>query len=165
MFAAWVVYRVTVYLKYGNFSKKKEFELLLLFVYVILIMRGVLFPMHSLDGGPVRAVVDPASVFTANVNYVPFTFWGDFYPGWQINVFGNIFLFVPVGILFPLAFENIDSVKKAICVGIAFTCTIEFLQLFLSDRCTDVDDIMLNSLGAAMGAVIWFKDKKLRRVL
>ena len=44
--------------------------------------------------------------------------------------------------------------------GLGFTCTIEFVQLFLRDRCTDVDDLILNTLGAAIGALVFFAIRK-----
>jgi glycopeptide antibiotics resistance protein len=66
-----------------------------------------------------------------------------------INLLGNILLFIPLGFFHRL------SVRKKLwqsCVfGLCLTVGIEVFQLFLP-RATDIDDIILNFLGVAIGA-------------
>jgi glycopeptide antibiotics resistance protein len=38
--------------------------------------------------------------------------------------------------------------------GVALTCAIEFTQLFLPGRFSDVRDIVANSLGALLGVIV-----------
>ena len=67
--------------------------------------------------------------------------------GWEgikfalINVIGNVLLFCPLGFLLPLLWEKYAKWWKVL---------IECTQLFLI-RGTDVDDVLLNSLGALIG--------------
>jgi len=160
MAALWLTLRIVAYVRTGEISIRKEFHIFLLFLYVLMIVRGVIFPMRSYDGGPVSVYVELPTMYPPRINIMPFTFITDYYPGWQVNVFGNIILFIPVGFLFPLVFRRINTFAKAVVFGLGFTCTIEFVQLFLRDRCTDVDDLILNTLGAAIGALVFFEIRK-----
>ncbi len=69
----------------------------------------------------------------------------------------NIFLFVPLGFLFHLInFKKMRKWQKhAFVFGFLFSCVIEFLQLFLEKRCTSPTDILMNGLGALLGAYIY----------
>ncbi len=160
--AAWIIARVLIYRRDGFFSAGNEFRHLLMFMYIMVIVRGVCFPLTSVDGRAVRETLDFENMFPPLVNAQPFNFFTDFYPGWQINVFGNVIAFIPVGILFPFCYKKIDSFWKTVLVGFGFTCAIETLQLFLIDRCSDVDDLILNTFGAVIGAVIFFLVKMIR---
>lgn len=59
----------------------------------------------------------------------------------------NIVLFVPLGLLAPMIWQKSDNILG---VGLGFTLLIEVSQL-LNFRSTDIDDVILNVLGAAVG--------------
>lgn len=64
----------------------------------------------------------------------------------KAQALANIMLFIPLGILLPLAFYKIKwSTPKILIVSILFTLIIEFLQMS-GGRCFDVDDIIMNIL-------------------
>jgi len=67
-----------------------------------------------------------------------------------VNVLGNVAMFVPVGLLFPVAFR----MRLGPVVGVAALpfVAIELLQLLIG-RSADIDDVLLNSAGAAIGAL------------
>ena len=74
------------------------------------------------------------------------------------NFFGNIILFIPLGIFLPfMAFKYRSLIHVAI---LAFICsalieTTQFIEgLFGIYRYVDVDDVILNTLGAILGFVI-----------
>jgi len=69
----------------------------------------------------------------------------------------NIFLFIPLGFLYHLINfkKKIKWQKHAFLFGISFSSIIEFLQLFLEKRCTSPSDILMNGLGALLGAYIY----------
>lgn len=67
-----------------------------------------------------------------------------------LNIAGNIILFMPLGFLLPLLWERWRSAKATVLLGAGLSFSIEFLQFFTS-RGTDVDDLMLNTLGALWG--------------
>ena len=71
---------------------------------------------------------------------------------------GNFILFLPFGVLYPLANENAsfkDVLKSgAICIG-----TIEIIQPVFG-RAFDINDIILNLTGLAISAAIFFGVKR-----
>jgi glycopeptide antibiotics resistance protein len=74
---------------------------------------------------------------------------------------GNIAAFVPFGLLLPLAFRMRWPVAVVGLTALALSLAIEFGQLAISNylgyayRSTDVDDVILNVLGALIGAVVF----------
>ena len=65
-----------------------------------------------------------------------------------INFLGNIILFIPFGFIVSLLWKV--SNKKVIVIGFYSSLFIEICQLFLT-RGTDVDDLILNTLGVVFG--------------
>jgi glycopeptide antibiotics resistance protein len=81
-------------------------------------------------------------------------------PGAIRQFFGNILIFVPAGLLMPFIFKKTQRFFGALLGGFIFTLTIETLQLILvlasmSYRKFDVDDLILNTLGAIIGYIIY----------
>lgn len=77
-----------------------------------------------------------------------------------INILGNIIMFVPIGFLVPLLCAKIDSYKRIMIFGFGTSLLIELTQLFLI-RGTDIDDLMLNTIGAMLGYWIFIAFKKI----
>lgn len=77
-----------------------------------------------------------------------------------VNILGNIIMFMPMGFLLPLLFSNLYSLKKTVAVGFGTSLLIEFTQLFLI-RATDIDDLILNTLGTMLGYLVFLTFKKL----
>lgn len=74
-----------------------------------------------------------------------------------MNIIGNITMFIPVGIVWPFCFKKIGTIGKTILAGAGFSLFIEITQLLFYERCSDIDDILLNTAGVAIGAFIYFK--------
>ncbi len=70
---------------------------------------------------------------------------------------GNVGAFVPVGLLLPLLRPRDHSWRRALAIGLVISLAIELAQLGLSlvmgyaYRVADVDDVILNVTGAALG--------------
>lgn len=62
----------------------------------------------------------------------------------------NILLFVPLGLLLPLLWPDMRKLKEVFINSFGFSLLLELSQL-CNNRCTDVDDLLLNTLGALMG--------------
>lgn len=85
------------------------------------------------------------------------------------NIFGNIILFIPLGIFLPLLFHRCRSLKKVIIISSLCSLSIELTQLILRQfeiyRTVDIDDVILNTLGAILGFILinslYFKRVKL----
>lgn len=75
------------------------------------------------------------------------------------HVLQNIALFVPVGILSPLVTDGIKGkFLSGMSLGMALSAAIETGQLVFRSGTCDIDDIIANTIGAAVGAglaVIW----------
>ena len=66
----------------------------------------------------------------------------------------NIIMFMPLGFLLPLIWKNFRNAWKVIFMGFGLSLGIEFLQLF-SLRATDIDDLIMNTIGTVLGYLIW----------
>lgn len=67
-----------------------------------------------------------------------------------VGYFLNIVLFLPFGFLLPLIWKKADKFRHALLYGASFSLFIELSQL-LNNRSTDIDDLILNTLGALIG--------------
>ncbi|APF28907.1 vanZ like family protein [Clostridium sporogenes] len=66
------------------------------------------------------------------------------------NILGNILMFGPLGLLLPLLWKSFRKFSKTVLFGFVVSFTIEFSQLFLA-RGTDIDDLILNTIGTMLG--------------
>ena len=82
----------------------------------------------------------------AHVNLQPF----QALQGSRLNFFGNIILFMPLGFFLVLISQKCRRLSICLLIGCTISLAIEFLQLFIL-RETDIDDILLNALGTALG--------------
>ena len=81
------------------------------------------------------------------------------------NTLGNVALFMPLGILLPLVDTRFRSLKRVLLLALCLSLTIETLQFALrfvgNPRAVDIDDVLLNTLGACLGFLI-YRGLKLR---
>ena len=69
-----------------------------------------------------------------------------------VNVVGNTAMFVPAGFLTAMTLGW--GVRRVSVAGLVLSVAIEPCQLALG-RSADVDDLILNTTGAAIGAIVW----------
>lgn len=67
------------------------------------------------------------------------------------NFIGNILLFTPWGFLLPLYFKRLQNFKKFILTTLIAVILIESIQLFAMLGSFDIEDILLNTIGACIG--------------
>ena len=159
----WGIIRIAVAINTKTFTVKREIQLLLVYVCIVVIFRFVYFGFH-LENGRIPALkVGFEDDIHDMISIIPFYFLVDRYAGWQMNIIGNIAMFIPVGIVWPICFRKLDTMKKTILAGAGFTLFIEVTQLFCLGRHTDVDDLILNTFGVAIGAGIVFAIRGLRK--
>lgn len=72
----------------------------------------------------------------------------------RVNIVGNIVMFIPWGLGLPLLWKRFRSPWKVGVLALLLPMLIEFCQLFVG-RSVDVDDILLNFLGAALGGTLY----------
>ena len=66
------------------------------------------------------------------------------------HVFGNLLWFVPLGFMLPRLRPGCRW-YHALAAGAALSLAMELLQLLLGTGMPDVDDVLLNALGALLG--------------
>ena len=74
--------------------------------------------------------------------------------GWFAPLFdylGNIAFFVPFGVL---VFMLLADVRRTVLVGLLTSVTIEVSQYVFALGYSDVDDLLMNTLGAFLGALV-----------
>jgi glycopeptide antibiotics resistance protein len=72
---------------------------------------------------------------------------------WIKNLFGNIIMFIPIGLLLPLLNQRMLKIFKFTGTAMAILFSVELVQMLLRVGSFDVDDIILNTLGALIGLV------------
>lgn len=82
------------------------------------------------------------------INLIPFSSSG------ALTYILNIIMFMPLGFLLPLIWKRFRNFISILCTGLSFSLAIEICQLF-NHRTTDIDDLMMNTLGAILGYFIW----------
>lgn len=125
---------------------------------ILFVLYLTLIPHHSIDTG---TALGPARYFDYNLN--PFILLESlphvslFYL--VVDVIGNIVLFLPFGFCLTMKFPELKGVQ-ILFLGAFFSSTIECIQLFLPNRITDIDDVILNTTGAVIGYFLFRRIEK-----
>ena len=90
----------------------------------------------------------PGMKLQEEINLIPFR------DGISLSMILNVVMFMPLGFLLPLLWKEYQSLVRTANNGFCFSCGIEFCQLF-NRRVSDVDDLLMNTLGAILGWLIW----------
>ncbi|MCR5250756.1 MAG: VanZ family protein [Lachnospiraceae bacterium] len=159
----WIAARFAVAVKTKTFSAKQELKMLLVYICIVVICRFVYFGFHLEDGKIPTLKFGLEEDLHDMISLIPFYFLTDRYDGWQMNIIGNIAMFIPVGIVWPVCFGKLDTILKAIIAGAGFSLFIEVSQLVCIGRHTDIDDLILNSTGAAIGVCIVFLIRRIKK--
>ena len=166
----WCLVRVVCAIKTKRVDWKREIQLLLVYVCIVVVARFTFFPFSKVNGEIQPLVFESANAFLFRINWIPFVNLFD-YPEMRdilINVIGNTTMFIPLGIVWPSVYKGLDSHWKVISAGIGVSLCIEILQLPFYDRVSDIDDLLLNSLGFIVGYLLYLLarllSKKVRRI-
>jgi len=68
-----------------------------------------------------------------------------------VNLFGNVLMFLPLGFLLPLTFRKLTGLWKILLATASLITAVELLQLFTLVGSCDIDDLILNLIGATLG--------------
>ncbi|CCK98576.1 TPA: VanZ family protein [Clostridioides difficile] len=145
-------------------SKKSENLLLsiiyiIFFVYILMIIRIILFrdvPIYAISKGTFRTVnLIPfytiyQFIVDSNIDFMKAT----------INIIENIGIFIPMGIFLPIVCKNLNK-KTIIITIILVSLAFELTQYIFALGSSDIDDVILNSLGGIIGITIYINMNKL----
>ena len=129
-----------------NKRNKRTWLIILLAVYLLILLRITVFRSHSY---PIEMSVN-LSLFTDLVaTYHENGIWMVLY-----LVVGNIAWFVPFGFLLPMIWQKLKSFYT-IPLGFLLSLVIESSQLALNKGMFEIDDLVLNTAGCAVGCFIY----------
>ena len=136
---------------------------LLFLIYLIILIYLLFFSesygRHALAEGQYRYNLQPFqeirrfAVYWKNVG-----FWAAF-----LNLGGNVLGFMPFGILLPVLSDRLRRPVSVILLGFAMSLMVETIQLVTRVGIFDVDDLILNTLGAGIGYLLFAVGSRVRR--
>jgi glycopeptide antibiotics resistance protein len=135
----------------------REVLLTFLVVYAELVVVLTLLPLKATSGSSASVNVIPfRTILTCVVETLHNP--GDLVTRCIANILGNLLLLFPLGVLGPLIFHELLSPRRLIVVALAIGTGIESVQLienfFGASRTVDIDDVILDLVGACAGLVI-----------
>lgn len=88
----------------------------------------------------------------AGISFKLFETWGDLMI-FHFNFIMNIVLFVPLGMMIPLAWKR--GFFLTCLIGLLMSLSIETIQYFTGMGYAQLDDVVTNLTGTIIGALIW----------
>lgn len=115
-------------------------------------------------------------LMASNVNLVPFRSIGillhaaqyyreqlgsDYYVWFAVkNIGGNLVLFVPLGLFLPALWQRQRKYWLFLLTVAGAICLVEVTQLLTLLGSLDIDDLILNTVGATLGYLLWLAFRK-----
>lgn len=117
-----------------------------LILYLVISLKDIVgFPtLSDLE----RKVMLGGSIFDPVLNFIPLS------SGIEISTILNIIFFMPFGFLLPTLWNKFRKFIPTVFAGFIFSLIIEVGQLF-TIRATDVDDLIMNTLGTILGFILF----------
>ncbi|WP_160672163.1 VanZ family protein [Clostridium sp. C8-1-8] len=133
----------------------REFLIILLSIYMMALVSVTLLPFNFYGSKSPEANLIPVFNTLKDISNIPQNMKVFMIKFWLVNIFGNLLLLIPLAVIVPLTFKGFRSFKATVLLGFMVALSIEVLQYlsaFLGNaRSFDIDDIILNTLGAAIG--------------
>lgn len=152
----WVIY-LALRRKQDNFFQALIYSSFFVYVFFVLQLTGyfILFKEISSHGW-----WDKMNHRIETHDHVNFTLFDTInrYSKFDKQVFGNFIMLFPLGIYLPLLYRKLRKPYgffAILLISFFVSVGIEVLQLATNYRSTDVDDIMLNTMGACLGFIIY----------
>ena len=161
----WLVIRTACWIKAKRISLFRELQLLLVYICIIVVVRFTFCPFGKVDGKIQPLLFDGHKILPFWLNLKPIVYLFD-YPTVKealLNLIGNVTMFIPLGIVWPVVFKKLNTHGRVIAAGFGMSLAIEVLQLPFFDRASDIDDLILNTTGFVLGYGILLLVKKLRK--
>lgn len=154
----------------SDINYKREILYLIFICYIVGLFNLVLVPInfwdiiwynifYNFNENPF------AGIFDFSYNFIPTIYKiiiGEYtLDSWaKAMIVGNFLMFIPMGILLSLCFENVNK-KNIFKYAVLIPLAIEVLQLVVG-RSFDIDDLLMNFLGIVIGFFIVELVKKLK---
>ena len=116
---------------------------MMIYIWLVISVTGIGSIWDIISKGGLMATFQQA-----NVSLIPFQSEGIF------TYCMNVIMLMPLGFLLPYIWKNFRNPLKVALTGFLFSVFIEFSQL-PTNRLSDIDDLIMNTLGAVLGYVVW----------
>ena len=93
----------------------------------------------------------PFETISSQLRYARYSHNGNLVRYGVENLLGNFVLFLPMGIFLPCIFKKLRRVYKTVPIIMLAVVIVELLQLVTKRGFADIDDLILNTAGAAVG--------------
>ena len=152
----WILF-VTIRRKQENFVQAAILASFFVYVFAVLQLTGYFILFKEISSHGWWDKMNHRIEVHDRVNFEPFKTI-NIYQTLGKQIIGNFVMLLPLGIYLPLMHKKLRKVYHFFVV--LFICFfvsvgIELLQLATSYRSTDIDDVILNTLGGAAGFLIF----------
>ncbi|MPQ26468.1 VanZ family protein [Bacillus paralicheniformis] len=167
------VISIVLYIPYFILMIRKKYSIekvifnITFYIYFLFVLRFTLFPIYLQK----ELIEDERAFYSGEpfLNIIPFNTIKEVFTtygatGFESAIFqtgGNLIMLIPFGFLLPLTFSKKFNFKNMLFISFLFSFSIELIQFvqnsaygFLS-RFSDIDDIILNTLGALIGFTVY----------
>ena len=143
----YLLVRAAVSIRNKRIDWKRERLHILMYLNLLVILNLTFSPL----------VLEIDRIFDFRVNLIPFINMFDYDNRTHmfLNIAGNMLMFVPTGILLPVLYKRMDNFLKVVGTGFLMSLAIEIMQLPFIARASDVDDLIMNTLGVITGYVLY----------
>lgn len=161
----WCLVRAVCAIKNKRVNWLREIQLLFVYICLIVVARFTFFPFSTVNGKIQPLIFESEKIFPFRVNWIPLVNLFD-YPETGdilINVIGNTTMFIPLGIVWPSVYKELNKHWKVVLAGTGCSLIIEILQLPFYSRVSDIDDLLLNTLGFIIGYLLYLFVKLVKK--
>lgn len=145
-------------------KKRKQFRVLGKILFVVYILFILYFLIFSDWYGRSGVMEDYHYNLTPLREIKRFWEYRDQLGIWSVvNLFGNVLVFVPFGFFEPMASKK-RSFLGTVADGLFLSMVVEVFQLVSKVGRFDVDDLILNTLGAIVGYLLFLICNAMRRM-
>ena len=156
-------------------KKIRNFWLKALFIIYCLLLITILFLNNEYRMGGFQNISTFSREHLETSNIIPFATIIGYVSGMVsndintgiviINLVTNLLLFAPMGFFIPMLFQDkIKNTKQFLIIIIILTFLVEIIQFITYRGSTDIDDIILNTIGASI-VYILMKTKVVEKLL
>lgn len=79
-----------------------------------------------------------------------------------INLFGNIIMFIPLGFFLSAIWKKLRRIHWNVLATAVIITAVELLQVLTMRGTADIDDLILNILGSALGLAVFAVYEKIK---
>jgi len=153
---AWIIF-VTVRRKQNNFLHVTVQASFFIYVFAVLQLTGYFILFKEVSSHGWWDKMNQRIETHDRVNLELFKTI-DIYQTWGKQILGNFVMLLPLGIYLPLIYKRLRKTYNffvVLLICFLVSVGIELLQLATSYRSTDIDDVLLNTLGGGVGFLIY----------